>query len=124
MREEACILGKVLAPNQNEITAMAVLKGGDFDGGRELGFEEWRTVVRSIAGRDNPELVDPNDSAGRMQVGSLFGLCADQFYHNADRIERTQRDVRLDDVEFYHAVFQVVGSSTIRPSLWILGMSR
>jgi hypothetical protein len=38
--------------------------------------------------------------------------------------------VRLDDVEFYHAVFQVVGSSTvlqndqvIRPSLWMPAMS-
>jgi AraC family transcriptional activator of tynA and feaB len=31
----------------------------------------------------------------------------------AHRIERTQRDARLDDVELYHAVFQVFGRSTV-----------
>ena len=70
-------------------------------------------MVRSIAGRYNPEGIDPNAFAGRVQVRSLFGFGADRFDHNALRIERTQRDVRLDDVEFYHAVFQVVGRSTV-----------
>jgi AraC family transcriptional regulator, positive regulator of tynA and feaB len=59
------------------------------------------------------EGIDPKAFAGRVQVRSLFGLGADHFDHNAHRIERTQRDVRLDDVEFYHAVFQVVGRSTV-----------
>jgi hypothetical protein len=48
-----------------------------------------------------------------VHVRSLFGLGADRFDHNAYRIERTQRDVRLEDVEFYHAIFQVVGRSTV-----------
>jgi hypothetical protein len=90
-----------------------MLPGGDFAGVPELGYEEWRAVVRSIAGRYNPEGIDPNAFAGRVRVRSLFGLGADRFDHNAHRIERTQRDVRLDDVEFYHAVFQVVGRSTV-----------
>jgi hypothetical protein len=92
---------------------MTMLNGGDFAAVPRLGFEEWRAVVRSIVGRYNPEVIDPNDFAGRVQVRSLFGLGADRFDHNAHRIERTQRDVRLDDVELYHAVFQVVGSSTV-----------
>jgi AraC-like DNA-binding protein len=91
----------------------AMLQGGDFAAVPELGYEEWRAVVRSIVGRYNPEGTDPNAFAGRVQVRSLFGLGADRFDHNAERIERTQRDVRLDDVEFYHAVFQVFGRSTV-----------
>jgi len=48
-----------------------------------------------------------------VHVRSLFGLVADRWDHNAHRVERTQRDVRLDDVELYHAVFQVFGRSTV-----------
>jgi len=90
-----------------------MLQGDDFAAVPELGYEEWRAVVRSIVGRYNPEGIDPNAFAGRVQVRSIFGLGADHFDHNAHHIERTQRDVRLDDVEFYHAVFQVVGRSTV-----------
>ena len=70
-------------------------------------------MVRSIAGRYNPVGIDPNAFTGRVQEQNLFGFGADRFDHNAPRIERTQRDVRLDDVEFYHAVFLVVGRSTV-----------
>jgi AraC family transcriptional regulator, positive regulator of tynA and feaB len=88
-------------------------QGGGFAAVPELGYEEWRAVVRSIVGRYNPKGIDPNTFAGRVHVRSLFGLGADRFDHNAYRIERTQRDVRLEDVEFYHAIFQVVGRSTV-----------
>jgi AraC family transcriptional activator of tynA and feaB len=90
-----------------------MLQDGDFAAVPELGYEEWRAVVRSIAGRWNPEGIDPNAFAGRVQVRSLFGLGADLFDLTAHRVERTQRDVRLEDIEFYHAVFQVVGHSTV-----------
>ena len=90
-----------------------MLQGGDFAAVPELGYEEWRAVVRSIVGRYSAEGTDPNAFAGRVHVRSLFGLVADRWDHNADRIERTQRDVRLDDVELYHAVFQVFGRSTV-----------
>ncbi len=89
------------------------LQCGDFAAVAELGYEEWRAVVRSLVGRYNPEGVDPKDFAGRVWDRSIFGLSADGFDHNCQRIERTRRDVRLDDVEFYHAVFQVVGRSTV-----------
>jgi AraC-like DNA-binding protein len=91
----------------------AMLQGGDFAAVPELGYEEWRAVVRSIVGRYNAEGTDPNAFAGRVHVRSLFGLVADRWDHNAHRIERTQRDVRIDDVELYHAVFQVFGRSTV-----------
>lgn len=92
---------------------MTKLQGGDFAAVPRLGPEEWRAVVRSIVGRCNPVVIDPDNFAGRMQVRNLFGLRAEQFDHNAHRVERTRADVRFDDVELYHAVFQVVGSSTV-----------
>jgi AraC family transcriptional activator of tynA and feaB len=78
-----------------------MLRGGDFAAVPELRYEEWRAVVRSIAGRWNPEGIDPNAFAGRVQVRSRFGLCADLFDLTAHRVERTQQDVRLDDIQFY-----------------------
>ena len=90
-----------------------MLQGDDFAAVPELGYEEWRAVVRSIVGWYNAEGTDPNTFAGRVHVRSLFGLVAERWDHNAHRIERTQRDVRLDDVELYHAVFQVFGRSTV-----------
>jgi AraC family transcriptional regulator, positive regulator of tynA and feaB len=90
-----------------------MLQGGDFASVAELGYEEWRAVVRSLVGRYNPEGIDPKDFAGRVWDRSIFGLSAAGFAHHCQRIERTRRDMRLDDVEFYHAVFQVAGVSTV-----------
>jgi AraC-like DNA-binding protein len=99
---------------EREVTAMTTMpQSGDSTAVPELEYEEWRAVVRSIAGRYSPEGVDPKVFHGKVQVGSIFGLGADRFDHNAHRIKRTQRDVRRDDVEFYHAVFQTIGRSTI-----------
>jgi hypothetical protein len=103
-------------PSARVTVMTTMLQGGDFAAVPELGYEEWRAVVRSIVGRYNPESIDPNAFAGRVQERNLFGLGADRFDHNAPRIERTQRDVRLDDMEFYHAVFLVVGRSTVLQS--------
>ena len=99
---------------RHRVTVMTtMLPGGDFAGVPELKYEEWRAVVRSIAGRWNPEGNDPNAFAGRVQDRSLFGLGADRFDYNAHRFERTQRDVRLDDVEFSTQYFR---SSGVRQS--------
>ena len=88
-------------------------ENGDFAAVPELGYEEWRAVVRSIAGRYNPEGIEPGAFAGWVRPRSVCGLTALDVGSNAPRTERTQRDVRLDDVEFYHPVFQVAGRSTV-----------
>jgi AraC family transcriptional regulator, positive regulator of tynA and feaB len=101
-----------ISPHQ-VVPMTTMLKGPDFVPVAELGYEEWRAVVRSLVGRYNPEGTDPKDFAGRVWDRSIFGLSAAGFAHHCQRIERTRRDVRLDDVEFYHAVFQVAGLSTV-----------
>jgi hypothetical protein len=42
-----------------------MLQGGDFAAVPELGYEEWRAVVRSTVGRYNP-VGDPNGRKGVM----------------------------------------------------------
>src|SRR5215813_4551434 len=94
-------------PHGRKSEAMAMtktLRGDNCAASPELGYEEWRAVIRSIVGRYSAEDIDPSAFVGRVQVRSLFGLCADLWDHNAHRMVRTQQDVRLDDVELYHAV--------------------
>ena len=78
-----------------------------------LGYEEWRAVIRSVAGHYSPEVIDPADFAGRVCTERMYGFDAFYVDHNAHRVHRTERDVRLDGVEAYHIVLQVVGQSTI-----------
>ena len=44
-----------------------MLPRDDFTGVPELGYDEWRAVVRSVAGRYNPECIDPKAFAGRVR---------------------------------------------------------
>jgi AraC family transcriptional regulator, positive regulator of tynA and feaB len=87
------------------------LRGSDFTAIPLLDYETWRAAIRSAAGRY--EATDPTTFAGKVCVGRVYGF--DAFYtdHNANRVQRTQRDVRLDGVEDYFIVLQVVGQSTI-----------
>ena len=60
-----------------------------------------------IWGRYDPEAIEPETFAGRAVPRSLYGFVAMELSCNAHRVERTQRDVRLDGVDYYFALFQV-----------------
>jgi hypothetical protein len=55
----------------------------------------------------------PQAFIGRARSRSLYGFVAIDLGCNAHRVERTQRDVRLDGVNHYFVLFQVAGGSTI-----------
>ena len=42
---------------------------------------------------------------------NIFGFSAVDVAYDNNRIERTQRDIRLDGVDFYGVLFQVAGRS-------------
>jgi AraC family transcriptional regulator, positive regulator of tynA and feaB len=86
---------------------------GDFLGTPELDYESWIDALRPDWGRYNAEVVEPKTFAGRARPRSLFGFVAIDLGCNAHRVQRTQRDVRLDGVDHYFALFQVAGGSTI-----------
>ena len=79
----------------------------------QLDYEAWRALVRSICARHNPVGIEPNAFLGWARPLSVCGLAAVDIGWNAHRIERTHRDVRLDGVDHYCALFQLAGQSTV-----------
>jgi AraC family transcriptional activator of tynA and feaB len=103
---------EIFDPEQHSMERM-MHPSGDFLSTPELDYEGWRDALRPDWGRYNPEVVEPKTFAGRARPRSLFGFVAMDLSCNAHRVARTQRDVRLDGVDHYFALFQVAGGSTI-----------
>jgi AraC family transcriptional regulator, positive regulator of tynA and feaB len=85
--------------------------GSDFNT-RPMGYDEWRAVL-AACGRYSAEFVEPRSFSGSVGPLSLYGCPAIKISCNADRVERCRRDVRLDGMEDYYAVFQLDGRSTL-----------
>jgi len=77
----------------------------DFADMPELDYEGWRDALRPKWGRYNPEAMEPKAFTGRARPRSVCGFVAMDLSCNAHRVERTQRDVRLDGVDHYFALF-------------------
>jgi AraC family transcriptional regulator, positive regulator of tynA and feaB len=89
-------------------------QSNDYLGTKQMDYETWRAMVRPLCGRHDLVVdADPSDFSGSLRSLSVCGLPAVEVYCNAHRFERTDRHVRLDDVDHYNAVFQVAGQSTI-----------
>ena len=58
-------------------------------------------------------LVEANIFAGKVRTRRVFGFVATDLTCNATRVERTESDIRRDDMEYYYAVVQLTGGSTI-----------
>lgn len=87
--------------------------GGDFLNTPELDCEGWREAIRPQWGWYNPEAIGHKAFTGRARPRAVCGLIGIDITCNAPRVERRQRDIRLDDMEHYYAVFKVAGRSTI-----------
>jgi hypothetical protein len=73
---------------------------------REFDYESWRDALRPDWGQYNPAAsMEPEAFTGRARPRSLCGFVAMDLSCNAHRVERTQRDVRLDGVDHCYAVF-------------------
>jgi AraC family transcriptional regulator, positive regulator of tynA and feaB len=79
----------------------------------QLAYEEWRVLLCSLAARYHPEGVDPRAFAGSLHARTICGFEAIDLSCNAPRVERTLRDVRLDGVGHYYALFQLSGQSKV-----------
>jgi AraC family transcriptional regulator, positive regulator of tynA and feaB len=82
-----------------------------FLGTAELNYEQWRDLLRPNWGIYTPD--DPKSFVGRVRPRRIYGLDASDISGNGRRCERTQKDVRLDGVDHFYAVFQFAGRSTI-----------
>jgi AraC family transcriptional activator of tynA and feaB len=74
-----------------------------------LDFEGWRELVGTVCGRYNPEGPKHNAFTGWIRPANVSGFTPLDFGCNADRIERTYHDTRLDSVDHYFAFFPVDG---------------
>ena len=90
-----------------------MLQSDDFVGSQQLNFEAWRETLRALCGRYNPEGIEPNDFTGWVRPMSVSGFMAMDIGCNAERIERTYQDTRLDSADHYFALFQVAGQSAV-----------
>jgi AraC-like DNA-binding protein len=102
---------------------MMMLQSDGGAGTPQLDFEAWRALLRSNCGGE-VKVTAPNAFAGWMRPISACGLAAAAVKiqwrtaaggHGcyAHRLERTQRDVRLDGADHYLILFQVAGRSAL-----------
>jgi AraC-like DNA-binding protein len=98
-----------------------VQQGCDFVGTPRLNLEEWFALHRSTCGGEHI-VTDPNAFAGWVRRLGVCGVAAAAIKiqcgfaavdhgGNAYRYERTRRDIRLADTDWYCAAFQVAGRS-------------
>jgi AraC family transcriptional regulator, positive regulator of tynA and feaB len=122
----SCSSGSNLRGCDAESTPTAqvmILESDRFFGTPQLDFEKWSEFLRSSCG-NHPDVIDPSAFAGWVRPLSVCGLAAaalridcgptaENFGRDAYRSERTQRDARLAGADYYYAVFQVAGRSTM-----------
>jgi AraC family transcriptional activator of tynA and feaB len=85
----------------------------DFLSTVKLDYDGFRDALRQDWGWYSPKAIEPRDFAGRVRPRSVCGFVAMDLTCNASRIERTERDARLDHMEHYYAALQVAGGSTM-----------
>lgn len=86
---------------------------GNVSGASKLDFGAWRDLLRAMGGRYYSEGTESSAFAGWVRPMSACGFTALDIGCNAQRIERTHRDARLDGVDHYCTVFQVAGESAM-----------
>src|SRR4051794_38967440 len=78
-----------------------------------LEFEAWRELLRSRGGRYYSECIEPGRFCGWVRPVSVRGFTALDIGSNAPRVERTNRDVRLDGADHYVVLSLVSGQLTM-----------
>src|SRR3979409_141277 len=84
----------------------------DFLSAPELDYDGFRAALREDWGWFSPVL-EADIFTGKVRTRRVFGFVATDLTGNASRVERTKLDIRRDDMEYYYAVVQLTGGSTI-----------
>jgi AraC family transcriptional activator of tynA and feaB len=94
-------------------TEVAMLQNDAFLGTEQMDYGAWSALLHSVCGRHYSVEVDQHSFSGWLRTLSVCGFTAVDMSCSAHRFERTHEDVRCDDRDFYKAVFQIAGASTI-----------
>ena len=79
----------------------------------KLDYDGWMTSVRKLGARYNAVSTDRKSFTGWANPFVVCGFMGLDLSCNADRMERTLQDTRLDGREHYYALIQVVGHVTM-----------
>src|SRR4029079_4199111 len=90
-----------------------MFQGDVVSGAPRMDFGAWRDLLLTMGGRYYSEGTETRDFAGWVRPMSACGFTTLDIGCNAQRIERTHRDARLDGVDHYCTVFQVTGQSAM-----------
>ena len=89
-----------------------VYPNDDFLSAPELDFDGFRAALRENWGWFSPAY-DANTFSAKARMRRVFGFVAADLICNTISVERTKSDIRRDDMEYYYAVVQLTGGSTI-----------
>ncbi len=78
----------------------------------ELDYDGFRAAMREDWGWFTPAR-ETNIFASKVRTRRVFGFAAVDLTCNTTRLERTELDIRRDDMEYYYAVVQLTGGSKI-----------
>jgi AraC-like DNA-binding protein len=87
--------------------------GDEFLNSPEMDLDAWREALLRQWGRYTPVARKSESFTGRARARSLCGFVGVDLSCNAHRVERTQRDTRIDGVDHYFTLFQIAGASRI-----------
>jgi AraC family transcriptional regulator, positive regulator of tynA and feaB len=91
---------------------LIVHQDDDFLSAAELDYDGFRDALRKDWGWFSPAQ-EANIFAGKVRTRRVFGFVATDLTCNATRVERTELDIRRDDMEYYYVVTQLMGGSRI-----------
>jgi AraC family transcriptional regulator, positive regulator of tynA and feaB len=78
----------------------------------ELDYEGFRTAMREDWGWFTPAR-ETNIFASKVRTRRVYGFAAVDLTCNAARLDRTELDIRRDNMEYYYVTVQDTGESTI-----------
>jgi AraC-like DNA-binding protein len=90
-----------------------MLRSDDIPQGPQLDYDAWIASLRELGARYHPVAAAPKTFTGCLRPFDVGGLVGLDLSCNADFIERTLQDTRLDGREHYFALLQVAGHATM-----------
>ena len=90
-----------------------MLRSDDTPPAPQLDYDAWIASLRELGARHHPVANERKSFTGWLRPFNVCGLVGLDVGCNADQIERTFQDTRLDGREHYYALIPVAGHATM-----------
>jgi AraC family transcriptional regulator, positive regulator of tynA and feaB len=78
-----------------------------------VGYEHWLELLRSSCARYSAERIDGQPFTGWVRPFAFCGITGTDVACNAWTVERTQRDIKLDEAEYFVVGQQLTGAADV-----------